>query len=291
MASTSTPDSDPGARSVRALLREAQAALGGGQDSVLDAELLVAAASGRDRAALLAHPEDEVGGPALETFNSLLGRRVAGEPMAYLLGTWGFWTLDLAVGPGVLVPRPETELLVELAGERISDPFARVLDLGTGSGAIALAIASEHPQAEVTATEASDTAFAYARRNLRDTGMEVELLLGDPDDWYLTVTARRFDLILSNPPYVAIGDPALEAAVAAHEPSAALLAGDDGLDALRAIIAGAPEHLEIDGWLLVEHGYDQGPAVRALFATAGFSEVSTRRDLAGHERVTLGRLD
>jgi release factor glutamine methyltransferase len=284
MAPTTTPTT------IRDLLRRAQTALGEGTASVLDAELLVSAATDLSRSALLAHPEAAVAVDAIGRFEAWLARRASGEPMAYLLGHWGFWSLELVVRPGVLVPRPETEGVVERAMLRLERPTPRILDLGTGSGAIALALASEHPTAEVTATEASEAAFEVARENAAATELEVELLLGDATDWFLPVTARRFDLIVSNPPYVAEGAPELEVAVAAHEPPEALLAGADGLDALRAIISGAPDHLAAGGWLIVEHGFDQGARVRALFADAGFDEVATYRDLAGHERVTEGRV-
>ena len=289
MPPTTTP---AGETSVRALLRQGQQALGAAPESVLDAELLLAAVTGRDRSALLAHPEAVVETAAIERYQALIARRAGGEPVAYLLGTRGFWTLDLAVGPGVLVPRPETELLVELALERLAgrEDSPRTLDLGTGSGAVALALASERPDAEHTATEVSDVAFGYARRNADANGLEVELLLSDPADWYLTVSGRRFDLIVSNPPYVAAGDPALEAQVAAHEPEEALISGADGLDALRAIVAGASAHLEAGGAMLLEHGHDQGAVVRALLEEAGFSAVTTHRDLSGHARVTVGEL-
>jgi release factor glutamine methyltransferase len=290
MPPTSTPGSDPGAISVRDLLRKASAALGGGPDAVLDSELLVAEATEQDRPALIAHPERLVETDQIASFEAMLARRAAGEPMAYVLGFRGFWTLDLMTRPGVLIPRPETELVVERALVMVTEPATRVLDLGTGSGAIALALASEHPRAEVTATEASDTAFEMARENASANALEIELLMGDPEDWFLPVTARRFDLIVSNPPYIAKGDPALAPEVERYEPTEALISGDDGLDDLRAIIAGAPTHLEANGWLIVEHGYEQGPAVRALFAEAGFSQIDTHRDLAGYERVTEGRL-
>jgi release factor glutamine methyltransferase len=289
MPSTSTPNSGSETVSVRDLLRRASAALGAGPEAVLDSELLVAEATEMDRTALITHPETTANADQIADLESLLARRMSGEPMAYVLGYWGFWTLEFMTRPGTLVPRPETELLVERALVLSTDPVARILDLGTGSGAIALALASERPRAEITATEASDPAFALARDNAAANELELELLLGDPEDWFLPVTARQFDLIVSNPPYVAIDDPALEPEVARFEPTEALLAGADGLDDLRSIIAGASGHLLAGGWLVVEHGYQQGPAVRALFAGAGFEQIDTHRDLAGHERVTEGR--
>jgi release factor glutamine methyltransferase len=212
-------------------------------------------------------------------------RRLAGEPVAYLTGRREFWSLDLEVTPDVLVPRPETELLVERALAVLAGVQApAVLDLGTGSGAIALAIASTRPDAAVTATDASPAALAVAERNARRLGISnVSFRAGD---WYAALDRGRFDVILSNPPYVAAGDPAL--AALAHEPLRALVAGPDGLAALAAVAAGARERLRPGGWLLVEHGAGQGAAVRDLLTRAGLASVATRADLAGHERASEG---
>src|SRR5690606_29533287 len=221
-------------------------------------------------------------------FEALVARRAAGEPVAYLVGTRGFWRLELAVTPDTLVPRPETELLVELALARI-DPraAARVADLGTGSGAIALAIAGERPRARVVATDASAAALEVARANAAALGLgNVEFRHGD---WWAPLAGERFALVASNPPYIADGDAHLAQGDLRFEPRAALASGADGLDAIRAIVAGAPAHLRDGGWLLVEHGWEQGAAVRALFEAAGFDEVATERDLEQRDRVTLGR--
>ena len=267
---------------VETLLRQAAAI-----DRV-DAEWLLAHVLGRPRSWLFAHSGDPVPTAAALRFASLSARRQAGEPVAYLTGTQGFWTLDLEVSPATLIPRPETELLVELALARIPpDAAARIADLGTGSGAIALAIARERPRARVIATDASDAALAVARRNgLRNRVANVEFREGD---WLAPLAGERFGLIASNPPYIAEGDPHLGEGDLRFEPPTALSSGSDGLVAIRRIVRDAPAHLAAGGWLLLEHGWDQGEPVRALLAQAGFIEVETARDLEGRDRVSLGR--
>ena len=264
-------------------LRQARARLAPGE-----AELLLAHVLGRDHGWLYAHGTDPLAPVDAERFEALVARRVGGEPVAYLTGRRGFWTLDLQVGPDTLIPRPETERLVELAVERIpADRPCRVADLGTGSGAIALAIASERPQARVVASDASAAALEVARTNAAEAGLaNVELRQGD---WFGPLAGERFDLVASNPPYIAAGDPHLAQGDLRHEPAAALASGPDGLDDIRSIIAAAPEHLLPGGWLLLEHGHDQGPAVRALLHGAGFEEVETATDLERRDRVSLGR--
>jgi release factor glutamine methyltransferase len=266
------------------LLRQAAAAI-----DRADAELLLARAAGRDRAWLFAHASDELEAAQAEAFAALVARRAAGEPVAYLTGSRGFWTLDLEVGPDTLVPRPETERLVELALARLpQDEPRRVADLGTGSGAIALAIASERPLAAVVATDFSKGALAVAVRNAQRNGIgNVWFRRGD---WCEALGGERFDLIASNPPYVADGDPHLQQGDLRFEPPSALSSGADGLDAIRRIVADAPAHLAPRGWLLLEHGWEQGEAVRGLLMRAGFADIATERDLEGRERVTLGRL-
>jgi release factor glutamine methyltransferase len=266
-----------------AALRERLA--GASPTAALDAELLVARVLGTGRAALAADPGRALAPEELFALESFARRRLAGEPVAYLTGRREFWSLDLEVTPDVLVPRPETELLVERALAAIAG-LARpgVLDLGTGSGAIALAIASARPDATVTAADRSAAALAVARRNAARLGFaNVKFVEGD---WFAPFAGARFDAIVANPPYVAAGDPAL--AALAHEPRTALVAGKDGLEALAAIASGADAHLAPGGTLLLEHGADQGAAVRDLLRAAGFTDIETRRDLAGHERASKG---
>lgn len=254
-----------------------------------DAALLLAHALGKSRSWLFAHADDALGEAEAARFNVLLARRAAGEPVAYLTGWRGFWTLDLAVTPATLVPRPETELLVDLALARLPvDAPARVADLGTGSGAIALAIASERPRAQVLATDASSEALDVARGNAARNGIgNVAFRLGS---WLQPLGEDTFDLIASNPPYIAEGDPHLARGDLRFEPAMALSCGADGLDAIRVIVRDAPACLRRGGWLLLEHGWDQGDAVRALLAAAGFADVATERDLEQRDRVSLGRL-
>ena len=251
----------------------------------LDAALLLAHVLGCSRAALAASPERELDAAQSAALQALAERRRNGEPVAYLTGRREFWTLDLEVTPGVLVPRPETELLVEIALEAL-ETVARpaVLDLGTGSGAVALAIASERPDASVTAVDQSADALAVAARNAQ------RLRIGNvrflPGSWYQPILTLRFHAIVANPPYVAEDDPSLAALI--HEPRAALVAGPQGLDALAVICAGAAPHLVAGGLLAVEHGATQDPAVRAMMTAAGLCNVGTRCDLAGLPRVTRG---
>ena len=254
-----------------------------------EAELLLAHALGRGRGWLYAHAGDAVDDAGAARFGTLLARRLAGEPVAYLCGRRGFWTLDLAVTPDTLIPRPETELLVELALARLpAGRDLRLADLGTGSGAIALALASERPRARVDAVDASAAALDVARGNARDAGLaNVAFHQGD---WFDALRGRRFDLVASNPPYIAAGDPHLAQGDLRFEPPLALASGDDGLDSIRAIVRAAPAHLEPGGWLLLEHGWTQGAAVRALLRDAGFADVATHRDLEQRDRVSLGRL-
>jgi release factor glutamine methyltransferase len=255
-----------------------------------EAEVLLAVALGRTRAWLLGHPEERIlDCEATDRYEAFVTRRALGEPVAYLLGEKEFWSLPLAVGPGVLIPRPETERLVERALAHLPvDQPCTVLDLATGSGAVALAIASERPLARVVATDLESAAVDTARINAAQLGLagQVEVRSGH---WYEPVAGLRFDLIAANPPYIAANDPRVEPAVRRYEPACALFAGDDGLVALREVIAGAPARLVAGGWLAVEHGDGQGTAVRELFESAGLEVVRTHRDLAGRDRCTEGR--
>ncbi|MFT4047036.1 MAG: peptide chain release factor N(5)-glutamine methyltransferase [Solimonas sp.] len=268
-----------------AALMQAQAALAATSDSPrFDAELLMGHALGLSRAQLFSRPHEDIAATDVARFDALVQRRRRGEPVAYLTGTQGFWTLDLEVAPAVLVPRPETELLVQWALECVPDDApVRIADLGTGSGAIALALASERPQARVFASDVSPEALAVARRNAGRANLRVSFREGS---WWQPFAGEAFALVVANPPYIARGDAHLDAL--RFEPMLALTDGADGLDALREIIHGAPAHLARGGRLLVEHGFDQGEAVRVLFAAAGFGDIATRRDLEGRERATGG---
>ncbi len=254
----------------------------------LDAQLLLLHAVGRsqqERAWLLAHDQDPLPQSQAQAFDVLCARRLQGEPLAYLVGEKEFFGLMLAVDARVLVPRPDTETLVEWALHLLADlPAPAVADLGTGSGAIALAIKHRCPQARVQGIDRSDEALAVARGNGQRLGLQVTWRRGD---WLAGVDGTQ-DLIVSNPPYIRSDDPHLSAL--RYEPLAALAAGDDGLQDLRTIVAAAAARLAPGGWLLLEHGWDQATAVRGLLAAAGFRDIGSRRDLAGIERCTGGRV-
>ncbi|MGZ5216720.1 MAG: peptide chain release factor N(5)-glutamine methyltransferase [Caldimonas sp.] len=254
--------------------------------ALLDAQLMLARLCGTTRTGVIAHNDAPLE-PAVEArWSSWLERRAGGEPLAYLLGEKEFHGLMLEVTPDVLVPRPETELLVDWAAELLPDLTApaRVLDLGTGSGAIALAIKQAWPPADVVASDASPAALAVARRNAVRLALEVEFVAAS---WWQGLEGSRFDLVVANPPYVADDDPAL--AALRHEPQSALASGSDGLDAIRTIAAGAPAHLRGGGWLLIEHGFEQAGPVRGLLSAAGLERIETRKDLAGRPRATGAR--
>ena len=234
------------------------------------------------RAWLLAHPEQVLDEAQAGAYAALLRRRLQGQPIAYILGEREFFGLNFKVTPATLIPRPETELLVELALQRMPTRGGfRVLDLGAGSGAIALSIAHARPEAEVVAVDASEAALQVARENTARLGIHNASFL--QSDWFSALDGQRFDLIVSNPPYVAAGD-------VRFEPISALASGADGLDDIRRIVAQAGSHLESGAWLLLEHGYDQAAAVRALLQRNGFSDVFSAKDIAGIERVSCGIL-
>lgn len=253
-----------------------------------EARLLLAAASGEPEARIAAHPEREIDDAVRRRYDDWVARRRQGEPIAYLTGWREFYGLRLAVSPAVLIPRHETELLVERALEAIpARAAARVLDLGTGSGALALAIKGSRPKAQVVAVDSSAQALALARANAARLGLEIDARCGE---WFDAVAGERFELIVSNPPYVADGDPHLEQGDLRFEPRAALVAGEDGLAALHAIVARARAHLAPNGALLLEHGYDQADAVQALLDAENFGQIESWRDLAGIARLTGGRV-
>jgi release factor glutamine methyltransferase len=251
----------------------------------LEARLLLGHALQLPRARLISHPEAVTDAARATHYRRLLARRAAGEPLAYLTGRREFWSLELAVTPDVLVPRPESELLVERALALRPEAYGYAADLGTGSGALALALARERPQWQVTATDLSAAAVEIARANAAALGLvHVEFRLGD---WYEALHGARFDLLLSNPPYVAADDPALGAL--RHEPRLALTPGADAFGALRILVHGATQHLRPQGWLILEHGATQGAQLRAELVLAGFRHVRSHPDLAGHERTTDGQ--
>jgi len=254
----------------------------------LEARILLQTALEVSTAYLVAHPEHEVAGARLDRYLALLARRAAGVPIAYLTGAREFFSLDFKVTPAVLIPRPETELLVELALERMPQTApCRVLDLGTGSGCVAISIAVQRPHASVMATDCSPEAIAVAAQNARVLGARnVGFRHGD---WFDAVGGERFDIIVSNPPYIAEDDPHLRRGDLRFEPRQALAGGADGLDCIRRIVAGAKDHLVDGGWLMFEHGYDQAERCRGLLRAAGFVAAFSQRDLAGHERVSGGR--
>ncbi len=308
MASDMSTTLTDGAATLAGLLARATATLAGAhiEDARREAEALLVAALGMDRAAIHAYPERRVAGPELARIEDWLARRARGEPLAYLAGAREFWSLRIAVTPDVLVPRPETEALVAQVlalGDALGDAriaarsdarsgapgphrgAARtVVDLGTGSGCIALAIAHDRPAWHVTATDASPAALAVARGNATALGLaRIEFVEGR---WFAPLAGRRFDLVASNPPYVAAGDPALDDPALRHEPRMALTPEGDGYAALRTLIDDAPAHLRAGGSIVLEHGAGQGPRVAEMLVARGFRHVRCAPDLAGRDRVT-----
>ncbi|HWR95596.1 MAG TPA: peptide chain release factor N(5)-glutamine methyltransferase [Arenimonas sp.] len=273
---------------IASLLNDASSATGTALDRI-DAECLLSHLLGRTRAWLYAFSDHQLTERQVGDFMALASRRAAGEPVAYITGRRGFWTFDLHVSPDTLIPRPETELLVDLALGRIpAQRPCRILDLGTGSGAIALALAHERPHAQVTAVDVSEAALAVAKRNALE--LELHNLTFAHGHWFTGLDGQLFDVIVSNPPYIEAADAHLQQGDLRFEPRAALASGDDGLDDMRIIVSEAPKHLRPGGWLLVEHGWDQGAAIRLLFGRAGFTEIATVQDLEQRDRVTLGQL-
>jgi release factor glutamine methyltransferase len=256
--------------------------------ALLDSELLLGHVLGVERTHLKTWPERSVDDAVQRRFTHLMQRRVSGEPVAYLIGTQGFWTLELEVSEATLIPRPETELLVEVALDLPLSVQAAVLDLGTGTGAIALALASERKQWRITAVDVQAPAVDLAERNRQRYQLDNVTVFCS--NWFAEIPAQQFDLIVSNPPYIEQSDPHLTQGDVRFEPASALVSGIDGLDDLRLLAQQSASFLANAGWLLVEHGFDQGGAVRELFEINGFSQIETRLDLNGLERITLGCL-
>ncbi len=271
-------------------LQQTIALLTSSDSARLDAELLLAHVLQQSREYLHTWPEQQLSPAQTEEFNTLIYKRRDGWPIAYLVGHQAFWTLDLLVTPATLIPRPETELLIETALSLFPDEQPRtVIDLGTGSGAIALAIAKERPHWHVHATDASIDALAVARENARRH--QIHNVTFRQGSWYAALPAElRADLIVSNPPYICVNDPHLSQGDVRFEPVSALIAGTDGLDSIRDILIKAPQHLDAAGWVLLEHGYDQAETVHTLLVSHHFHQISQHTDLAGHTRVTQGQV-
>lgn len=274
-------------RRIDSILGDAVTRLAAASDSPrLDAELLLCHSIDLPRSYLFAHPEDVLDNTTFDRFDALLRRRLDGEPMAYIMGSKEFWSHELLVSPATLVPRPETELLVDLALREIPRKAEwQILDLGTGSGAIAVALAAERLMCQITAVDISEAALAIARENARQ--LELSNISFAEGSWSAPVRDSQFDLIVSNPPYVRAGDPAL--ANLRHEPVEALAAGADGLDAIRALAAECGQILKGNGVLLIEHGADQYDDVAAILAASDWTNILNHKDFAGHPRVTAAR--
>ncbi|QCT21646.1 peptide chain release factor N(5)-glutamine methyltransferase [Jejubacter calystegiae] len=269
-------------------VRQATARLAGSDSPRRDAEILLGLVTGRSRTYLLAFGETRLSDAELDQLEQLLARRERGEPVAYLTGQREFWSLPLAVSPATLIPRPDSECLVEQGLARLPAEPCRILDLGTGTGAIALALASERPDAAVTALELIPEAVALAHSNAQNLAIDNVTVL--QSDWFSALeSGQRFDLIVSNPPYIDAEDPHLSQGDVRYEPKSALVAADKGLADLQQLITEARYWLQPGGWLLLEHGWRQGEAVRELFNGAGYERVETHRDYGGNERLTAGQ--
>lgn len=268
-------------------LREAVSQLQASESPRRDAEILLGFVTGKARTFILAFGETPLTGEQQEQLAGLLARRVRGEPVAHLIGEREFWSLPLFVSPATLIPRPDTECLVEQALARLPAAPCRILDLGTGTGAIALALASERPDCQVTAVDLIPDAVALAQRNAEHLGIRnIEIV---QSRWFSALEGQTFSLIVSNPPYIDAQDPHLAQGDVRFEPLSALVAADNGLADLHTLIKDAPRYLLPQGWLLLEHGWQQGAAVREIFARYGWQQVETCRDYGDNERLTLGR--
>ncbi len=254
----------------------------------LDAELLLAFCIDKNRSYLFTWPDNIINEIQLAHFNDLIEKRLTDYPVAYLLGTKAFWTLDLLVTPDVLIPRPETELLVEIALQKISKiNTPRILDLGTGSGAIALALASERPNAKITACDYSSKALKVAKENARNNALEKQLTFIE-SDWFSNISDNEYDLIVSNPPYIAADDPHLKQTIR-HEPQQALVANNEGMKDIETIIIDSKKYLKKGNWLMIEHGYNQKEQTLALFSQHGYVEALNYQDIAQNPRLTIAK--
>ncbi len=269
-------------------LQQAISGLAGGESPRRDAEILLEHVTGKARTYILAFGETQLTADQQAQLHDLLARRKAGEPVAHLVGEREFWSLPLYVSAATLIPRPDTECLVEQALARLPATPARILDLGTGTGAIALALASERPDCQVTAVDVMPDAVALAQRNIARLALPNVTVLHS--SWFTALGDRQFETIVSNPPYIDEADPHLAEGDVRFEPRSALVAADHGLADLSHIIIQSRQHLVSGGWLLLEHGWTQGEAVRAHFLQAGFERVETCRDYGGNERLTVGKL-
>ncbi|WP_372966502.1 peptide chain release factor N(5)-glutamine methyltransferase [Marinobacter sp.] len=267
------------------LIQKAVARIGGDSPK-LDAELLLSHVTGLSRTSFRAWPERGVSAEQAQQFFALVAERVNGKPIAYLLGRQEFWSLPLKVSPSTLIPRPDTECLVEVALSIALPETATVLDLGTGTGAIALALASEKPDWQIMASDRISEAVELARENSQRLGVPITVV---QSHWFDQIPEGTFDLLISNPPYIAASDRHLSEGDVRFEPSSALVAGDDGLDDIRLLVIQGLNRLNAGGWMLLEHGYDQGEAVRDLFASAGWLNIETRKDYGGNDRMTFAQ--
>ena len=258
----------------------------GGDSPRLDAELLLSHVTGLGRTSFRAWPEREVPAEQAEAFFRLVAQRAKGQPIAYLLGEQEFWSLPLKVSSSTLIPRPDTECVVEAALSLELPANARVLDLGTGTGAIALALASEQSGWQILASDRVEQAVALARENSQQLGLSITVV---QSHWFDQIPAGTFDLLISNPPYIPASDHHLKEGDVRFEPESALVAGEDGLDDIRLLVTEGLDWLNPNGWMLLEHGYDQGEAVRDLFAKAGWRNIETRKDYGGNDRMTQAR--
>ncbi len=271
-------------------LKNAQQQLNLFDSAKLDAEILLCSVLNCERPYVYAHPEQELSNKEIGSFNKLIPLRAEGQPVAHLINNKEFWSLSFHITKDTLIPRPETEFLVEEVLNIIpSDLNKKILDMGTGSGAIAIAIASERPLASLTATDNSDAAIKVAKQNA--DAHKIENIKFIKADWFENENIKTYDLIVSNPPYIENNDPHLKQGDVRYEPISALVSGKDGLDDLRIIIRESKDHLSQQGWLLVEHGYNQGEAVKQLFIENGYVSLSTLKDYSGNDRISIGQLN